>query len=50
MSNPERIIVGTLLLEGGNNMGVEGEIVAEGEFLRSFSPGFSLTVICGKLG
>lgn len=31
MSNPDQIIVRTLLLEGGDKMGVGGEIFAEGE-------------------
>lgn len=31
MSNPDQIIVRTLLLEGGDKMGVAAEIFAEGK-------------------
>lgn len=52
MSNPDQIIVRTLLLEGGDKMGVGGEIFAEGDcpFFGGFEEHNELISSPGKLG
>lgn len=49
MSNPDKIIMRTLLLDGGDKMGLGGEIFAEGGYFDVMKSQ-SLTHRIGKLG